>query len=89
MSVDYVRYYTAPDTAERFTASFNDKKAGWRHVTIPLDHFKRAAEQLAGASTSVQINERQVWGYVFQAPDGMTQPFVVARFRSVRKKSDA
>ena len=49
LTVDYVRVYQAPDTAERFTASIVDRTAGWHEVTIPFDAFVRADEQPAGA----------------------------------------
>ncbi|WES63842.1 carbohydrate binding domain-containing protein [Microbacter sp. GSS18] len=49
--VDYIRVYQAPDTAERFTATFVDDTAGWRFVELPFDAFDRtkAKEQPAGA----------------------------------------
>lgn len=49
LTVDYVRVYQAPDTAERFTASIVDRTAGWHEVTIPFDAFVRADEQPDGA----------------------------------------
>lgn len=49
LTVDYVRVYQAPDTAERFSASIVDRTAGWHEVTIPFDAFVRADEQPAGA----------------------------------------
>lgn len=49
LTIDHIRVYQAPDTAERFTASIVDRTAGWHEVTIPFDAFKRADEQPAGA----------------------------------------
>ncbi len=49
LTIDYIRVYQAPDTAERFTASIVDRQAGWHEVTIPFDAFTRADEQPAGA----------------------------------------
>ncbi|GAB3603857.1 carbohydrate binding domain-containing protein [Microbacterium aureliae] len=47
--VDYIRVYQAPDTAERFEATFADDTAGWRFVEVPFDAFERSATQPAGA----------------------------------------
>ena len=70
-SVDYVRVYQGPDTAERFEASFVDDVAGWRQVTIPFTDFTRSAEQPAGApNDGLGLNE--VWGYGFSMPDAGT-----------------
>ncbi|WP_438853698.1 carbohydrate binding domain-containing protein [Agromyces sp. M3QZ16-3] len=49
LTVDYVRVYQAPDTAERFTASTVVRGTGWQQVTIPFDAFERADEQPEGA----------------------------------------
>ncbi|GAA1060581.1 carbohydrate binding domain-containing protein [Agromyces bracchium] len=49
LTVDYVRVYQAPDTAERFTASTVVRGTGWQQVTIPFDAFERADEQPDGA----------------------------------------
>jgi hypothetical protein len=68
-SIDYVRVYQGPDTAERFEASFVDDVAGWRQVTIPFTDFTRSADQPAGApDDGLGLNE--VWGYGFSLPDG-------------------
>ena len=50
MLVDYVRVYQAPNTSERFEASFVDNFSGWRQVSVPVLglHPQRAA---AGRST--------------------------------------
>jgi len=49
MAVDYVRVYQAPDTAERFEATFVDNTIGWRKVLLPFNAFKRSAVQPANA----------------------------------------
>lgn len=49
MTVDYVRVYQAPDTAERFEAAFTDTTVGWKRLTLPLTAFHRSAQQPAGA----------------------------------------
>ncbi|WP_380164359.1 family 16 glycosylhydrolase [Jannaschia sp. R86511] len=46
--VDYVEVFGAPDTAERFTASFQDT-SGWQQVTVPWSSFRRDRQQPAGA----------------------------------------
>ncbi len=70
-TVDYVRVYQAPDTAERFEASFVDDVAGWRQVTIPLTALVRSAEQPAGAPND-GLTLTDVWGYGFRLPDAGT-----------------
>ena len=49
MTVDYVRVYQAPDTAERFETTFVDTTVGWRKVTLPFSNFKRSAVQPVNA----------------------------------------
>ncbi len=67
--VDYVRVYQAPDTAERFEATFADDTAGWQRVSLPLEGFTRSADQPAGApDDGLSLNE--VWGYGFSFPTG-------------------
>ena len=69
--VDYVRVYQAPDTAERFGASFVDNFAGWQEVVMPFSAFTRSGEQPAGApNDGLGLND--VWGYGFSLPDGGT-----------------
>jgi beta-glucanase (GH16 family) len=69
--VDYVRVYQAPDTAERFEASFVDNFVGWQEVVIPFASFTRSAEQPDGApDDGLGLNE--VWGYGFTLPGGGT-----------------
>jgi len=47
--IDYIQVEQAPDTAERFEATFVDDSDGWQQVTIPFDAFERSADQPAGA----------------------------------------
>jgi len=49
LTVDYIRVFQAPDTAERFTADVMVKGTGWQKVTVPFDAFTRAKQQPAGA----------------------------------------
>ncbi|HZU12975.1 MAG TPA: family 16 glycosylhydrolase [Chloroflexota bacterium] len=84
MAVDYVRYSTAPDTAQRFTAAFTDKKAGWQHVTIPLSSFKPAGAQPSGAPRDARLKLGAVWGYEFIAPAGLSA-MTVADLHVARK----
>lgn len=71
MLVDYVRVYQAPDTAERFEASFVDNFVGWQEVVVPFTAFSRSDEQPAGAPND-GLNLDDVWGYGFSLPDGGT-----------------
>jgi hypothetical protein len=61
--------YRAPDTAERFEASFVDDTAGWRQVSIPMTDFVRSADQPAGAPDD-GLGLDEVWGYGFAFPNG-------------------
>lgn len=67
LAVDYVRVYQAPDTAERFEASFTDNFSGWQKVTIPFAAFERSANQPAGAPND-GLTLSEVWGYGFELP---------------------
>ena len=69
MLVDYVRVYQAPDSAERFQASFMDNFSGWRQVTLPFSAFTRSAVQPAGAPND-GFGLNQVWGYGVSLPAG-------------------
>ncbi|RMG96318.1 MAG: glycosyl hydrolase family protein [Chloroflexi bacterium] len=71
MLVDYIRVYQAPDTAERWEASFADNFSGWQEVVIPFDSFIRSADQPAGAPDD-GLNLSDVWGYGFSLPEGGT-----------------
>ena len=69
MAVDYVRVYQAPDTAERWEATFTDDFTGWQQVVVPFTDFARSAEQPAGAPDD-GLNLTEVWGYGFALPQG-------------------
>ena len=70
MVVDYVRIYQAPDTSERFEASFRDDAAGWTLVRLPFDAFERASVQPDGAPDD-GFGRAEVWGLEFEvAGDG-------------------
>lgn len=49
LKVDYLRVYQAPDTAERFDATFTDDEEGWRFIELPFDAFERSSVQVDGA----------------------------------------
>jgi beta-glucanase (GH16 family) len=49
LTIDYIRVFQAPDTAERFTADVTVRGTGWQLVTIPFADFRRAATQPVGA----------------------------------------
>jgi beta-glucanase (GH16 family) len=49
LTVDYIRVFQAPDTAERFEATVVVDGTGWQQVTVPFEQFQRAAKQPAGA----------------------------------------
>ncbi len=68
MLVDYVRVYQAPDTAERFEASFIDDTEGWTRVSIPVTELVRSAEQPAGApDDGLTLTEVNGYGFSFPA----------------------
>ena len=70
-AIDYVRVYQAPDSAERFEATFVDDVAGWRQVTIPFTDLVRSDEQPEGAPND-GLTLTDVWGYGFRLPDAGT-----------------
>lgn len=47
--IDYIEVRQAPDTAERFEATFVDDVAGWQQVTVPFSTFARSTDQPTGA----------------------------------------
>lgn len=67
MAVDYVRVYQAPDTAERWEATFKDDFAGWHEVEILFGAFRENVEQPVGAPED-GLNLDEIWGYGFRAP---------------------
>jgi beta-glucanase (GH16 family) len=68
-SIDYIRVYQGPDSAERFEASFVDDVVGWRQVTIPFTDFTRSDDQPDGAPDD-GLGLKEIWGYGFSLPDG-------------------
>ncbi len=69
MEADYVRVYQAPDSAERFEASFRDTAEGWQQITLPFSQFQRSAVQPANAPND-GFGRDTVWGYAFAVPAG-------------------
>lgn len=49
LTVDYIRVFQAPDSAERFEATITDRTVGWHQVTVSFDEFTRSKKQPAGA----------------------------------------
>jgi beta-glucanase (GH16 family) len=78
MAVDYIRVYQAPDTAERFDASFTDNFTGWRRITLPFKSFTRSAQQPAGAPSG-KLDLKEIWGYSFSVPEGVQNPVHLAQ----------
>ncbi|CAG0937099.1 beta-glucosidase [Thermoflexales bacterium] len=73
MTVDYVRVYQAPDTAERFEVTFVDNTVGWKKVTLPFTAFTRSAVQPANApNDGLTLTAAQ--GYGFQLTGSATAP---------------
>ncbi len=71
MTIDYVRVYQGPDTAERWEATFIDNFDGWQQVVIPFTSLTRSTEQPEGAPDD-GLNLNEVWGYGYQLPEGGT-----------------
>ena len=71
MTVEYVRVYGAPDTAERFETTFVDEVAGWQRVTIPFEDLVRSDEQPEGAPDD-GLTLTGARGYEILAPAGST-----------------
>jgi beta-glucanase (GH16 family) len=70
MAIDYIRVYTAPDTAERFEGRFQDDFRGWQEVSLPFSGFVRSAQQPVGAPDD-GLTLDEVWGYGFRQVDGL------------------
>jgi beta-glucanase (GH16 family) len=68
-TIDYVRVYQAPDTAERFGSTFIDDFEGWQRVSIPFASFERAAVQPGGAPDD-GLGLTDVWGYGLEFSGG-------------------
>ncbi len=80
MTVDYVRVYQAPDTAERFDASFVDNFSGWQQVSVPFADFTRSAGQAANAPDD-GLTLGEVWGYGFTLPDSLSESVKIDQVR--------
>ncbi len=68
LTVDYIRVFQAPDTAERFESGFVDGFTGWQEVALPFTGFSRSDRQPEGAPND-GLTLREVWGYGFRLPD--------------------
>lgn len=76
MLVDYVRLYQAPDTAERFEATFTDNFSGWQRISLPFSAFRRSANQPLGAPND-GLTLASVWGYGFKLPGNIPTPVLI------------
>ncbi len=76
MLVDYVRLYQAPDTAERFEATFSDNFSGWQRISIPFSAFRRSDDQPAGAPND-GLTLASIWGYGFKLPGNIPTPAMI------------
>ncbi len=85
LKVDYLRVYTAADTAERFSTAFTDDFTGWKKVTLPFADFSRSAEQPAGAPDD-GLGLTNITGYRFELPQAGGTLYLDA-LRSVRSLS--
>ncbi|MCA1596864.1 MAG: family 16 glycosylhydrolase, partial [Chloroflexi bacterium] len=83
MAVDYVRVYSAPDTAQRFSAHFTDKFSGWKQITLPFKSFARSEQQPDGAPQS-RLDLKNMWGYSLDVPEGMPQPVYLSKVQTVK-----
>ncbi len=88
MAIDYIRVYAAPDTAERFEASFQDDFSGWQQVSLPFSAFTRSDYQPKGAPND-GLTLSEVWGYGFRLPGrGLeAQPLYLDQVRLVQPTS--
>lgn len=78
--VDYVRVYQAPDSAERFEASFADDTVGWRWIELPFSSFVRATEQpLFAPDDGFGLTE--VWGVEVSVPATIAGPIRFDEFK--------
>ncbi len=85
--VDYIRVFQAPDTAERFEASFVDSSNGWREVALPFSTFSRSERQPQGAPND-GLTLSEVWGYGFSIDDGVTaNPLRLDKVRLIKPTS--
>ena len=66
LTLDYIRVFQAPDTAELFETSFVDNRAGWRTVTVPFADLTRSVDQAAGApNDGLTLTDVQGYGFGF------------------------
>jgi len=73
LTLDYIRVFQAPDTAERFETSFVDNQAGWRQVTVAFADLTRAADQPAGApDDGLTVTDVQGYGFGFSGAGSMS-----------------
>lgn len=49
MVIDHVSVYQAPDTSERFAATFTDDFTGWKQINFPFSDFSRVPDKLTAA----------------------------------------
>jgi beta-glucanase (GH16 family) len=71
MLVDHVRVWGAPDTAERFEATFVDEVDGWQRVLIPFSELTRSIDQPEDAPDD-GLTLTETWGYEVLAPADTT-----------------
>jgi hypothetical protein len=76
MLVDYVRLYQAPDTAERFEATFTDSFSGWQRISLPFSAFRRSDSQPTGAPHD-GLTLASIWGYGFKLPGNIPTPVLI------------
>ncbi len=74
MLVDYIRVYQAPDTAERYEASFTDDFTGWKLITVSFKSMIRSANQPTNAPND-GLGLKQIWGYGLATAAGKSGSF--------------
>lgn len=84
---DWIRVSSAPDTAERFTATITDDTEGWSLVTIPWERFERATEQPDGAPDDGPTLE-EAWGWELVLPDDAPRSIDQLRVTEVASDDD-
>jgi beta-glucanase (GH16 family) len=80
MQVDYVRVYSADDSAERFSASIKDDFTGWQKVTVPFSAFTRDGTQPSGAPND-GLTLSEVWGFDLTDRGGDAGPLFLDKLR--------
>ena len=85
MVVDYVRVYQAPDTSERFAATFTDDFTGWKQMSFPFSSFSRVPEPTSlRAPTQVPsdgLTLTEMWGYSIDLPAESSGAFYLDQIR--------